>query len=456
MKRRINNVGEYDNENYNNDRGNKTKSITTILTSSSNNKSSSSKHDRKASATILSFSILIFMTCIAIIPYYLYNNVLHGNDVLKSTTAASSSSTLTTKQRRIMHRQEKQNVTTKTTTMTSTDTDNCAICFFGLPRSFELLVLPSIKEYILPPNNDSNCDIYFHYYQINEERTSRSGSGGKINTDNIPTLLQDTIRNFYQGRIHLSIVNDTEESFHKIRGQQLHKYMTTKGSDGKLLYFPWMAKTFDKTSVHNIIKQWHSISSVWTEMERCQTLLKKSYTRVAMLRNDVVYVTPFNIHESFKSHRDAHNQFVSVPDWARFPINDRMVYGPYDAIKIWATERFDRLETHVLTYEPGYGLHNERFLNHSIFPPIRDLGYTVVGNPQLCFLRARADGSVWINDCATRYGAAEGFRNLNTAQTLVEKLVGHPCLRSKFRQRTVQIQCNLNNTGGTNDVAMTT
>ena len=234
--------------------------------------------------------------------------------------------------------------------------------------------------------------------------------------------------------------------------------MTTKGSDGKLLYFPWMAKTFDKTSVHNIIKQWHSISSVWNEMERCQTLLQKNYTRVAMLRNDVVYVTPFNIYEISKTQQDTHNQYVTVPDWARFPINDRMVYGPYDAIKIWSTERFDRLETHVLTYEePGYGLHSERFLNHSIFPPIRDLGYTVVGNSQICFFRARADGSVWINDCATRNGAAEGFRNLNTAQTLVEQLVGHSCIRSKFRQKIIQVQCNLNDTSTTtNNIAKTT
>jgi hypothetical protein len=204
-----------------------------------------------------------------------------------------------------------------------------------------------------------------------------------------------------------------------------------------------MAKSFDKTSVHNLIKQWHSISRVWEEMERNARLLGKNYTRVAMLRNDVMFVTPFDLYQISNTTRDTENRMVAVPNWARFPINDRMVYGPYDAIKIWATERFQRLETHVRTYnEPGYGLHSERFLNHSIFPPIRDLGYTVVPNPEICFFRARADGSVWINDCATRDGAALGFRNINKAQTLVEALVGHKCVRSKFKQRVVQVQCN--------------
>jgi hypothetical protein len=157
-------------------------------------------------------------------------------------------------------------------------------------------------------------------------------------------------------------------------------------------------------------------------------------------------VTPFDIYQLSNTSRDDDNRNVVVPNWARFPINDRLVYGPYQAVKIWATERFDRVETHVRTYnEPGYGLHSERFLNHSIFPPMRELGYTVVANPELCFFRVRADGTTWINDCATRDGAAIGFRDLDKAQRLVEELVGHPCIRGKFKQRIVQVDCNVDN-----------
>ena len=109
-----------------------------------------------------------------------------------------------------------------------------------------------------------------------------------------------------------------------------------------------------------------------------------------------------------------------------------MIAGPYDAVKIWATERFQRVESHVRNYPiPGWGMHSERFLNFSVFPaminntsndstmqnPINknrrkkkqssssssssssSLGYTLDQNPNICFLRARADGSVWIEDC---------------------------------------------------------
>ena len=76
-----------------------------------------------------------------------------------------------------------------------------------------------------------------------------------------------------------------------------------------------------------------------------------------------------------------------------------MIYGPKKAVKIWAKERFMRLEEHVVSYEPGYGMHSERFLNHSIFPAIRRLGVPVYANPDICFFRARADSSTWITDC---------------------------------------------------------
>jgi hypothetical protein len=330
--------------------------------------------------------------------------------------------------------------------MSFASSTSCAICFFGLPRSFQLLVLPSIVQNVLKPNQKSTnrCDIYLHYYKIDSEGKSRSSVGGTL----IEQLYnQDSNEKHQHNTVHLSIVSDNEASFQQQRGQQLQKYMTAKGPDGKPLYYPWMAKSYDKNSITNMIKQWHSISQVWSAMEHGAMMLQRNYTRVAMLRNDVVYVTPFDIYQVSNTTRDDANQLVVVPNWARFPINDRMVYGPHTAVKIWATERFERLETHVRTYsEPGYGLHSERFLNHSIFPPIRDLGYTVTANPELCFFRARADGTAWINDCATRDGAAIGFRNLDMAQRLVEELVGHSCIRGKFKQRIVQVDCTSNGT----------
>lgn len=49
---------------------------------------------------------------------------------------------------------------------------------------------------------------------------------------------------------------------------------------------------------------------------------------------------------------------------------DRIVFGPYEAIKVWATKRFDLVETHVRGYSAalGLGLHSETMMEHTIFP----------------------------------------------------------------------------------------
>jgi hypothetical protein len=324
--------------------------------------------------------------------------------------------------------------------------ESCAICFFGLPRSFQLLVLPSIITNILIPNKANKCDIYLHYYHVKEETGGRSGHGGSIDPKDV-WLLKDALEQIYADipigdKPHLSLTMDTEQDFWRKRGELLQKYRTKKASDGEYLYYPWMAKSYSyPTSIDNIVKQWHSIQAVWEDMEQNAVKLERNYSRVAMLRNDVVFVTPFDVHQISNDTRDENNQFVAVPNWARFPINDRMIYGPYAAVKVWATERFDRLEGHVITYEPGYGMHSERYLNHSIFPAIRQLGFQVVVNPEICFFRARADSSTWINDCATRNGAAKGFRKKDT-QHLVEVIVGRRCRKSKLNAKVIQLHCS--------------
>ena len=102
--------------------------------------------------------------------------------------------------------QQQHNVTTRSltvpTTTFTTSSDNftdCAICFFGLPRSFELLVLPSIKENIFQGTTTTTTIVMctFIIISIQEEQTSRTGNGGKINVDKIEVLLQNTIEEVY-------------------------------------------------------------------------------------------------------------------------------------------------------------------------------------------------------------------------------------------------------------------
>jgi hypothetical protein len=359
-----------------------------------------------------------------------------------------------------------QQPATSTSNSNSIPKESCAILFFGLPRSFQLLVLPSIVKNVLLPNKENQCDIFLHYYDSNyEEGGSRSGNGGTIDASQV-WLLPDAVAKVYGTHTpnnssslttpRVSITVDTDETFWQKRGPTLDNYRNAKNpADGNFLYYPWMAKSFlYPTSMDNIVKQWHSIDAVWNNMVHKSKLWNKNYTRVAMLRNDVMFVTPFNIYQLSEGNDDTippttstfdhDNQKVAVPNWARFPINDRMIYGPYKAIQIWATERFTRLEDHVRSYEPGYGMHSERFLNHSIFPAIRnELGLEVVFNPDICFFRARADGSVWINDCTTRDGAARGFRKTDTL-ALVESIIERKCVQSKYSKRIIQARCDDN------------
>ena len=68
--------------------------------------------------------------------------------------------------------------------------ERCAINFFGLPRAFESLVLPSIVKNVIKPN--AGCDYYIHYYHKTEEAAGRSGQGGAINPTEI-LLLEDAV-----------------------------------------------------------------------------------------------------------------------------------------------------------------------------------------------------------------------------------------------------------------------
>jgi hypothetical protein len=56
-------------------------------------------------------------------------------------------------------------------------------------------------------------------------------------------------------------------------------------------------------------------------------------------------------------------------------------------------------------------MHSETFLNDTILTSIRsDLHLPIYEDPWLCFLRVRADGAIWIEDCdAAMSGSGGGF-----------------------------------------------
>jgi len=140
----------------------------------------------------------------------------------------------------------------------------CAILFFGLPRSFESMVLPSMTRHVFMRNARWGCDYFVHYYHKTEESSGRAGAGGDINPDEV-LLMKERIRNCHQRVKQTSnrnptvvFVKDTEEEFWQKRGKLVEKYRAAKDENGHYLYYPWRARTYHyPESLDNIVKQWY-------------------------------------------------------------------------------------------------------------------------------------------------------------------------------------------------------
>eukprot|EP00980_Cylindrotheca_fusiformis_P003718 scaffold823_cov86-Cylindrotheca_fusiformis.AAC.5 len=328
--------------------------------------------------------------------------------------------------------------------------DRCAFCFFGLPRAYKNMVLPSIVRNLLIPNARHNCDIYVHYYKQFEEVSGRRNRGGKINPDDI-FLLEPEVKRIAakygpkDGRNANRVPNvaftyDTDDMFWEKRKDLLAKYHNTTRPDGKPAYFPWATKTYTHASLDNMVRQWHSIEFAYKLLDYHAKQLGVTYSRVGMFRNDAMYVTPIDIAVMDRGQYDTQNKHVVLAAFAQFPINDRMIYGPYDAVKIWSTKRFELIEKRVqLAKDPGFEMHSERFLNSTVFPVIRELGVETVVNRDICFVRTRADEAALANDCLIG-GMSRGFGRVNK-KAMVENIVGKKCTEYWMGFKWIGVGC---------------
>jgi len=300
---------------------------------------------------------------------------------------------------------------------------SCAILFFGLPRAFEAIVLPSISTNILQPSlSKRNCDVFVHYYNQTWETPGRSGRGGAIRSDEV-LLLEEAVRKINpKSTVHFQVTQ--EDDFFAQYQELLHNISTIKDPDGtNLLYFPWRDPSYENPgTTNNIVKMWHSIQSVYQLMEQTGQNKNVAYSHVAMLRSDVMYVTPVNVLEF--------SDTIVLPGFANYPSGDRSVFGPAPAVRIWATERFQRLDDHVHSLftrgQKGLGMHSETFVHSALLPSMR----TAVPNirtrnhPSMCFFRARADFTVRVDDCG-HLNIAGG--DTTKTRTHVEGLLGRAC-----------------------------
>jgi hypothetical protein len=88
------------------------------------------------------------------------------------------------------------------------------------------------------------------------------------------------------------------------------------------------------------------------------------------------FLTPIDHIASLdRDEMDVHNQHAILAPFGKHPVNDRMIYGPLEGVKVWATKRFELIENRVqLRQDPGFEMHSERFLNATILPAIQELG----------------------------------------------------------------------------------
>jgi hypothetical protein len=118
-----------------------------------------------------------------------------------------------------------------------------------------------------------------------------------------------------------------------------------------------------------------------------------------------------------------------------------MICGPLEGVKVWAMKRFDLIEKRVpLRHDPGYEMQSERFLSTTILPTIQKLGVSLSTNPDICFLRARVDKSVVLDDCKLS-GKTRDWGQVSI-KSLVESIVGASC--HSYRSQELRfLDCDL-------------
>eukprot|EP00977_Amphora_coffeiformis_P022296 scaffold10745_cov210-Amphora_coffeaeformis.AAC.3 len=311
----------------------------------------------------------------------------------------------------------------------------CAILLFGLPRAFQNVVLPSLVQNVVAMNARYGCDYYAHTYgDVGYETPSNSGArrpnaqaGGALFPHHLQGWLQHEVQNVMRNQpppnlhdttgddVMVRVTVENQTTVWKEHDDLLRRIRTVRDKRGKPRYMPWKEISYDNVTVANVIQMWHSIRGAWNLMMEQQT----QYTRVAVLRSDVFYATPVDIWESGvrimtkngddtsttnarKTYYDISNTHLVIPGFGKFPVNDRSVYGPIEAVRVWATGRFDfveRMADWCAQHNPGMTMHSETFMKRLLLHHQRRLKYTLAEHPSMCFWRARADESVWIKDC---------------------------------------------------------
>jgi hypothetical protein len=262
----------------------------------------------------------------------------------------------------------------------------CALVFFGVPRSFNSTVFPSIQEYILQVN--PTCDVFVYSYNVSVVVGSRMGeqSSGALNIDEL-----DVFRQYFTNKptSHYELYLDTEDDFQRRRNVSYFRQ-----------FFPRPSFWEFPASMDNMIRQWHSIEGGWNLLQEYERKIMNRYSRVGFFRLDVRYTHPIAINNEEAAVIPAMMYAQQIPRG----VNDRMFYGFREAAMLWASDRFNTVEEYLewQRHEDNAdkvhskGLHSEEFLRYLLIEKW-SIDLTI---RNICFHRVRTSGLVLTKDCA--------------------------------------------------------
>eukprot|EP00804_Cyclotella_cryptica_P004994 CCRYP_021192-RA/>CCRYP_021192-RA protein AED:0.16 eAED:0.16 QI:360/1/1/1/0.66/0.5/4/207/888 len=299
----------------------------------------------------------------------------------------------------------------------------CAILLYGTPRSFDSIVLPTLIEHVIKPNSRSQCDYFVHInLQEFDEAPSHPGRSGYIYANDTYLLEQAVIdiANAFHGSfapIVKFVTSTKDESFERHRDLFL-KMHVLKDKSGRWLYFP------------EIIHLWDGLQLVWNLMKTTQHENDVTYDYVAALRTDAAYLTPIKISDKLAgkwrqsliisgsptaSIRDGFSQGISGEIY--------IAYGSYDAVQIWATERFAHFDEFLnrLTHKKMKSIMSERsFITATLVPRLKRRWISVEVDSIACALDVQPDESISLFGCG----------DPTTAKLALEKIIDRPCVPS--------------------------
>eukprot|EP00978_Attheya_sp_CCMP212_P010608 scaffold25804_cov58-Attheya_sp.AAC.1 len=254
------------------------------------------------------------------------------------------------------------------------DKEPCALLFFGLPRGFADIVYPSIEEHVLKAN--PTCQIFVHSYNVTNAVEAQQSDSVPLNIHELQLLS----RNSSGTRL------DTEEYFQMKHDVNYYRQFYPNPS------FGW---TFP-TSTDNMIRQWHSLHSVWNLLEQYEQRNSAIFKRVGLFRLDVHYTEPVNIKT--KDAAVIPSLMFENTHWPR-AVNDRLFFGDRHFAQVWASDRFSSVEGYLAwqktTDSSNRGIHSEDFVAYLI----KQKWNMPLKQQDICFQRVRSNGAIIVWDC---------------------------------------------------------